>query len=884
MKNKYILLNWLNKPSTNTPINANNLNHIDNYLNYLSENAAENDDIPKNLSQLTNDKSFLTKDEVITLINSSISSLGTILVFKGIVDTYSSLSSVERPINGWVYKVTDDSDSPTPHGINSEYYYNGTAWEYFSSDVVVELDDYFTKEEIVSLLSSYVLGNDIKGIKSTNNGILYTVDGVNWIEVKHGENGATFVPSVDEEGNISWENDKNLPNPSTVNIKGPKGDKGYSPTIEVYESTSTSYVLKVNNENSTCLTPNLKGKDGLGSGDMSKSDYDTNSDGIVNQADKVTNALNITINGETTSFDGSEPKNVEFSLPSGTMTKDVYDKDNDGIVDNANALGGQSPEYYAKQSDMTKAQTDIVNNSKEVCVNLLNPTLQTTTQYGVTCTNNGDGTYTLNGTSTNGYSFVLNILYGYNYNGYKLVGCPTNVPSGVKIYSKEGNESFATITEVADNGLGAFLTNCYEHKVNIYVPSGVTCNNLVFKPMITPNLNATYDDFIPYTGNGKKLNECVSEIVDSYYNLGAPTQTIPSGADLNEYITDGIYSSNTSAVNLLNCPTTSTAWVNLVVRHSIDKYVIQELVLINYDSQKWTRECCNGTWGKWRETAYTDNISNPNLLINGGMDINQRSTSAYTVTITNQYVCDGWKITNTNGSATWNVDGSVSITSTAGLTGVAQYFENYVEYGKHTLTFSCDVNGVRYSVTTEKGATQTLSIYNDDGIIIARLSLVNSGTSTARIVLVSDTGYTNTFDNAKLEIGTVATPYSPRPYGEELALCQRYFVNLMMGNNGYGFIGKGFAKDTSLAYVFIDLPTSIRDCQSLSLIKNGNFRLFNTALNNNITVTDIKLNVINNTSTKIMLVVYASGLTAGSEYSLTANNDNTAYLLLSSEL
>ena len=34
------------------------------------------------------------------------------------------------------------------------------------------------------------------------------------------------------------------------------------------------------------------------------------------------------------------------------------------------------------------------------CKNLLNSTVQTTTLNGVTCTNNGDGTYTLNGTAT----------------------------------------------------------------------------------------------------------------------------------------------------------------------------------------------------------------------------------------------------------------------------------------------------------------------------------------------------------------------------------------------------------------------------------------------------------------------------------------------------
>lgn len=41
-----------------------------------------------------------------------------------------------------------------------------------------------------------------------------------------GEDGATFIPSVSADGVISWTNDKELPNPDPVNIKGVKGDKG----------------------------------------------------------------------------------------------------------------------------------------------------------------------------------------------------------------------------------------------------------------------------------------------------------------------------------------------------------------------------------------------------------------------------------------------------------------------------------------------------------------------------------------------------------------------------------------------------------------------------------------------------------------------------------
>ena len=38
--------------------------------------------------------------------------------------------------------------------------------------------------------------------------------------------GATFIPSVDDNGNLSWTNDKGRENPETKNIKGPKGDTG----------------------------------------------------------------------------------------------------------------------------------------------------------------------------------------------------------------------------------------------------------------------------------------------------------------------------------------------------------------------------------------------------------------------------------------------------------------------------------------------------------------------------------------------------------------------------------------------------------------------------------------------------------------------------------
>ena len=51
-------------------------------------------------------------------------------------------------------------------------------------------------------------------------------NGTNGKDGADGEDGATFTPSVDANGNLSWTNNKGLSNPPAVNIKGPKGDSG----------------------------------------------------------------------------------------------------------------------------------------------------------------------------------------------------------------------------------------------------------------------------------------------------------------------------------------------------------------------------------------------------------------------------------------------------------------------------------------------------------------------------------------------------------------------------------------------------------------------------------------------------------------------------------
>lgn len=51
--------------------------------------------------------------------------------------------------------------------------------------------------------------------------------------------GATFTPSVSEEGVLSWTNDGGKTNPQSINIKGPKGDQGDTGDPGVYVGSET---------------------------------------------------------------------------------------------------------------------------------------------------------------------------------------------------------------------------------------------------------------------------------------------------------------------------------------------------------------------------------------------------------------------------------------------------------------------------------------------------------------------------------------------------------------------------------------------------------------------------------------------------------------------
>lgn len=156
---------------------------------------------------------------------------------------------------------------------------------------------------------------------------------------------------------------------------------------------------------------------------------------------------------------------------------------------------------------------------KETIVNLLNPTLETTTKNGVTCTNNGDGTYTLKGTASAGANFFLQGSYGGHTPIINKVGrfkltplTRTYVNLRVQLYH---NVTALTVTDNIVTVTQDTLITLF----NVQTVEGVTYNNEIIKPMLTTNLSATYDDFVPYTGDSGSLNGDVADLREDFGNL-----------------------------------------------------------------------------------------------------------------------------------------------------------------------------------------------------------------------------------------------------------------------------------------------------------------------------------------------------------------------------
>lgn len=217
----------------------------------------------------------------------------------------------------------------------------------------------------------------------------------------------------------------------------------------------------------------------------------------------------------------------------------------------------------------------------------------------------------------------------------------------------------------------------------------------------------------------------------------------------------------------------------------------------------------NNTDNPHKVTAEQVGAINPNLLINGDFRVNQRghesySTAGYTFDRwMNAYIESGFISTiqrrANEGLPTSNaycIRISIDSVNIASYNNFMQWMEDAPNgvspFQGKKITFSVGVRNINatyraiYIGYKEAGASTATFVIQPIPIgINKRMSItadipmgasrVECGIGITRGITSDDIGTWLDIWDAKLEVGSVPTAFSPRPYAEELALCQRYY-------------------------------------------------------------------------------------------------------------
>lgn len=165
-----------------------------------------------------------------------------------------------------------------------------------------------------------------------------------------------------------------------------------------------------------------------------------------------------------------------------------------------------------------------------------------------------------------------------------------------------------------------------------------------------------------------------------------------------------------------------------------------------------------------------------NKIINGNFQVNQRGyVSGTNVGAANTYTLDRWRVVTSGQNITFTASGNGNLV-TAPAGGLEQVIEGInIEGGTYVLNWTGTATATVNGTARAKGESFTL-------------------TANANATVRFSSG---TVGLVQLEPGTVATPFEHRPFGAELALCQRYcwvgVINLTCSANSTSqFASMGF--------------------------------------------------------------------------------------------
>lgn len=297
------------------------------------------------------------------------------------------------------------------------------------------------------------------------------------------------------------------------------------------------------------------------------------------------------------------------------------------------------------------------------------------------------------------------------------------------------------------------------------------------------------------------------------------------------------YTALLGAINKVESGEIRVADVEFAKRAGIADFSTSQVSKTNNEDINGIKNFLDGIEVCGENVALQGEISNPNLLINADFKINQRGKTIYSDIGT--YTVDRWKL----------LSGSVEVKEEGILLNgtIMQPFEKMI---KGQFAVSADQSNGLVSATYEDGKFK-LSAEN----VIIRW--------------------------AKLEVGTIATKFSPKTYAAELLDCQRYYIEIKKSgyDSNYFKFGIGQPTDDKTASILINLPCIMRIAPKFKY--SGGFKLQQPLVS---AASINSMSIISIAGKNLGLIVKTNSTLTGNIVELDSNNRTDACLVFDAEI
>ena len=155
---------------------------------------------------------------------------------------------------------------------------------------------------------------------------------------------------------------------------------------------------------------------------------------------------------------------------------------------------------------------------------------------------------------------------------------------------------------------------------------------------------------------------------------------------------------------------------------------------------------------------------------------------------------------------------------------VSKLFATTTDWVRHEITFPADVDDGSSPFDDDNANSAALNFWLHAGTTFTGGTLGTTWHETAANRAAGISSFYSSTDNnffitgVQLEVGSQATPFEHRSFGEELALCQRYYWQHIGGEDATGTAVYASAQYATTNYRFsVDLPTKMRGQPSGSI-------------------------------------------------------------------